>query len=117
MAGCVLRVKKEGLMPETWLSIGIFPDATQFKDGFNFTVSDSDEFQEQLKDSEAFLRNNEKECKKLIGLLKPEAPVLDYGVWRSEGFSQSVVFPSSLVSIAGGLGFELSASFYEASDL
>ena len=117
MAGCVLRVKKEGIKPDTLLSIGIFFDAVQFKDGFNFTVSESDEFQEQLKDSEAFLIKNKKECRRLADILKPEAPVLDYGVWRSGSYSQSVTFPSSLVSLAGSLGFELGASFYEASDL
>ena len=37
MAGCVLRVRKDGIKPEALLSSGIFPGAKQFEDGFNFT--------------------------------------------------------------------------------
>ena len=117
MAGCVLRVRKDGITPETLLSSGIFPGARQFEDGFNFTVSDSDEFEDQLRDSEAFLSANKKECENLANQLKPEAPMLDFGLWRNEGPMQSVTFPSSLVSLAGSLGFELCASYYNANDL
>ena len=117
MAGCVLRVQKNGIKPDTLLSSGIYPGAKKFKDGFNFTISDSDELEEQLKDSEAFLKTNEKECGNLGNELKPESPVLDFGIWKNEELTQSVKFPSSLVSLAGSLGFELCVSYYEASDL
>ncbi|MDA2933343.1 hypothetical protein MYX82_03260 [Acidobacteria bacterium AH-259-D05] len=113
----MLRVRKEGIKPKTLLSIGIFPDAVQFKDGFNFTVSESHEFEKQLRDSEAFLKTNSKEYENLSAQLQPEAPVLDFGLWRNDGPAQSVTFPSSLVTLAGGLGFELCVSLYEVSDL
>lgn len=117
MAGCVLRVRKDGIEPEALMSSGIFAGARQFEDGFNFTVSDSDELEYQLRDSVAFLSANEVECKNLANQLKPKSPVLDFGLWRNEGPVQSVTFPSSLVSLAGSLGFELCASYYGASDL
>lgn len=117
MAGCVLRVRKKGINLETLLAIRAFRNAVTFIDGFNFTVSENEEFAKQIKDSNEFLKKNSKDCASLSALLRPEAPVLDFGVFPSGGPVHSFTFPSSLVSLAGSLGFELCASLYEASDL
>ncbi|MFV1977066.1 MAG: hypothetical protein ACC651_15090, partial [Candidatus Scalindua sp.] len=117
MAGCVLKVQNRRVKAEELLSSGIFTNTTTFQDGFNFTISESEEFSTQLSDSEAFLKTNTKVCKKLTEQLQPDAPVLDFGFWKTEDPVQSVTFPSSLVELAGSLGFELCASFYEISDL
>ncbi len=116
MAGCILRVQNKNIKSGELLSSSIFANATIFQDGFNFTVSESKNLENQLKDSETFLKRNKKVCKKLSEQLKPKSPVLDFGLWKNDGPVQSVNFPSSLVELAGSLGFELCVSIYEASD-
>ena len=117
MAGSVLRVRKKGMSVTKTISLGIFPAAHQHVDGFNFTVSASDIFEDQVSEVLTYLRANEKALKELIAQLKPEAPVLDFGVWQTDSVSQSVTFPVSLIEYAGRLGFELSVTMYAASDL
>ena len=102
---------------EELLTSGIFTDVAVFPGGFNFAVSDSECFDIQVNEGEAFLETNSKVCKELAEKLKPEVPVLDFGLWKKEGPVQSVTFPGPLVKLAGRLGFELCATMYEANDL
>ena len=117
MSGCVLRARRKGFDPEQFLSGGALPGSVAYDDGFNLTICESEELLVQLRDAEAFLRENSEQCGVLSKQLAPETPVLDFGIWRREAPSQSVVFPSSLVRVAGRLGFQLEVSIYEASDL
>lgn len=117
MSGCVLRARSNGFSPKEMLSSEAFAGAVVFDDGFNLTISESEVLREQIREAEAYLTNHAELCISLSKQLSPDAPVLDFGVWRKEAPTQSVVFPSSLVQQAGELGFELGVSIYEASDL
>lgn len=117
MSGCVLRATGAGLSTHYILSEGAFSGAVVYEDGFNLTVSESDEWQEQIRAAQAFLTTHAEQCRALADLLLPDAPLLDFGFWRKEAYSRSFVFPAALVRQAGALGFELGLSIYRASDL
>jgi len=118
MSGCVLRARGAGLSTHYILSEGAFSGAVVYEDGFNLTISESDDFAEQIRAAQAFLGNHAEQCRALTDLLLPDAPLLDFdfGFWRKEGYSRSLVFPAALVRQAGALGFELGLSIYRARD-
>ena len=117
MSGCVLRATGAGLSTQYILSEGAFSGAVVYEDGFNLTISESDEFPQQIRAAQAFLASHTDQCRALADLLLPDAPLLDFGFWRKEGHSQSFVFPAALVRQAGALGFGLALSIYRARDL
>lgn len=117
MSGCVLRARGAGLSTHYILSEGAFSGAVVSEDGFNLTLSESDDFQVQTAAAQAFLTAYAPQCRALADLLLPEAPLLDFGLWRRDGHSQSFVFPALLVKQAGALGLQLGLSVYHASDL
>jgi len=117
MSGCVLRARGAGLSTHYVLSESAFSGAVIYEDGFNLTLSQNDDFQVQAAAAQAFLSAHAPQCRALADLLLPDAPLLDFGLWRRDGHSQSFVFPAALVRQAGALGFQLGLSIYHASDL
>ncbi len=117
MAGCILRVRKEGVGFEALLSLNEFESAIIFKDGFNLVISERESFIDQLYDCEKFLSKNVNVCKDLEALLRPVSPNIDFGIWKNEGPVQSVTFPHSILKLAVDAGLEITTSTYEASDL
>jgi hypothetical protein len=117
MSGCVLRAKGTGLATHYVLSEGAFSGAVVYEEGFDLTLSESDNFQEQIRSAQAFLADHAEQCRALADLLLPEAPLLDFDFRRKDAHAQSFVFPVALVKRAGALGFELGLSIHRASDL
>lgn len=117
MSGCVLRATGAGLSTHYILSEGAFSGAVIYEDGFNLTLSESDDWQVQTAAAQAFLAVHAPQCRALADLMLPDAPLLDFGLWRRNGHSHSFVFPAALVRQAGALGFQLGLSLYHASDL
>ncbi len=117
MAGCVLRAKKEGFNSKEFLSTSNLDRATQFQGGFNLTISKSDDFKTQIKEVERFLINNRETLENLVSILSPDAPELNFGLWRNSTPVQSVSFPLSLIAQCSDLGIELCASIYEVNDV
>ena len=117
MSGCMLRARGAGLATHYVLSEGAFSGAVVYEDGFDLTLSESDNFQEQVRSAQAFLADHAVQCRALADLLLPEAPLLDFGLRRRGAHSQSFVFPVALIERAGALGFELGVSMHRATDL
>jgi hypothetical protein len=117
MTGCVLRAHSEGADFRELLSRSTFDEVVIHKGGFNFVISESELFDVQLRECEEFVNNHVEECKLIVETLRPVTPDLDFGIWKNEGPVQSVIFPQSLVKLAGRMGFGLTTSLYEASDL
>ena len=117
MSGCVLRVQEEGVNVKELLSSPVFLGAAQFNDGFNFTISEKEIFNEQAIETEKFLIEHKKELKSLKEQLKTTTPQLDFGIFKNENYSQSYAFKTSIVKLAGELGFGLRLSIYEENGL
>jgi hypothetical protein len=117
MSGCVLRAKGAGLATHYVLSEGAFSGAVVYEEGFDLSLSESDNFQEQVRCAQAFLADHAEQCRALADLLLPQAPLLDFGLRRKEAYAQPFVFPIALVERAGALGFALGLSIHRASDL
>ena len=116
MAGCVLRVKKDGFDPNEYLSSTNIEGATVVQDGFNLTVSKSDDMSSQIEEVEIFIEDNQKTLENLTSLLRPDAPEFNFGIWRNSNPVQSVSFPITLISKCSDLGIELCTSIYEVHD-
>lgn len=84
------------------------------RSGFNFTVSNAEfgEFGRQVREAEAFLRQNKVEALRLIAFPGMEGAELDFGVHLLDVAVQTNRFPASLVTIAGECGLELAISLY-----
>jgi hypothetical protein len=117
MTGCVLRAHNEGADFNQLLSRSTFDEAVIHKGGFNFVISESELFDVQLRECEEFINNHVEQCELIVEILRPVTADLDFGIWKNEGPVQSVTFPQSLVKLAGTMGFRLTTSLYEASDL
>ncbi len=116
MAGCVLRVKKDGFDPNEYLSSTSIDGATVVLDGFNLTVSKSDNLSSQIEEVEKFIEDNGETLENLTSLISPDAPEFNFGIWRNSNPVQSVSFPITLISKCSDLGIELCASIYEVND-
>jgi hypothetical protein len=117
MSGCRLRAKGAGLATHYVLSEGAFSGAVVYEQGFDLTLSESDDFEEQVRSAQVFLAHHAQQCRALADLLLPQAPLLDFGFRRKEAHPQSFLFPVALVERAGALGFELGLSIHRASEL
>lgn len=113
MSGCVLRAAGSGFSPESFLTAFPLPDANHRGDALNVLVSDRDgaDLAGQVRDALAFLRLHASAVKALLSMPGVEAS-LDFGLWRKDTLSQSVLFPPTLTALAGELGLGLEVSLY-----
>lgn len=135
---CVLRIYSDQCNVLRYVEVSAFDVIRSFKKGepnfpksqsssiseywgLNIDVSrhDMDEFKEQVNDAIQFLKDKKQELEKLHGLLPSDGVAefrLDFGVGYTENFSQSHVFPSELLQLAGNAGIDLEISIYKCVD-
>ncbi|PAW92540.1 hypothetical protein CKK33_03120 [Mucilaginibacter sp. MD40] len=86
--------------------------------GCSFTASDADfnQFNEQVADVTAFLKDNYKHLQKLTQTIGIEYAVLDFGVGYDESkFVQSKYLPTDLLKLCAGLNISIELSIYAPS--
>lgn len=115
MSGCVLRAGGDNFTPEQFLSNSTLQASRVHSDSFNVVVSEAEDFARQCEDTLVFLEQNEAELVRLG--YDAEEVYLDFGLWRNESPSQSLIFPVALVKAAAELRISLGVSCYAASDL
>jgi hypothetical protein len=125
MPGCVLRATGHDFQVAKFLETSTFAPCNVFHkgeckaknsvwkgSGITVVVSDAtgDDLAQQVQDAIEFVRENQKELSRLRSFDGLEYMLLDFGVYRKDGFLQSSVFPAELVALAGdcGIGIELS---------
>ena len=74
----------------------------------------SDNFARQVTDAMLFLKSNASELQRLKASVGLDGLSLDFGVDRKNGFLQSQLFPSELVSLAAKYSMALEVSIYES---
>ena len=128
MGGCVLRAWGDDFQADSFLSgsslepCNVFiKGARKSKDrvwetsGLTVVVSEaSDNFARQVTDAMLFLKSNASELQRLKASVGLDGLSLDFGVDRKNGFLQSQLFPSELVSLAAKYSMALEVSIYES---
>ncbi|QSX75112.1 hypothetical protein HIV01_000600 [Lysobacter arenosi] len=116
MSGCVLRAAGSAFSPESFLAAFPLPEANHRGNALNVVVSDRDgaDLAGQVRDALAFLQLHAPAVRALLAMPGVEAS-LDFGLWRKDTLSQSVLFPPTLTAFAGELGLGLEVSLYVAT--
>ncbi len=118
VAGCnlpVCAVKRRGepVFPASQ------PDGRRHEwSGVHVPTSDADfsEFQRQIEESVAFLRDHEAEIRRLCEFPGVEGVTLDFGINRRDDvWVQCDRLSAALVRLAGSLGLEIEVSHYPAA--
>jgi len=117
VAGCTLpvcAVKRRGepVFPASQ------PDGRRHEwSGVHVPTSDADfsEFQRQVEESVAFLRDHEAEIRRLCEFPGVEQVTLDFGIERRDVPVQCDHLSAALVRVAGTLGLEIEVSHYPAA--
>ena len=126
MGGCVLRAWGDDFQPELFLNGSSLEPCNVFikggrksegrtweTSGLTVVVSDaSDDFARQVSDAIAFLNSNASELRRLQTSVGLDGLSLDFGINRKNGFLQSQLFPSELVSLAAEYSIALEVSIY-----
>jgi hypothetical protein len=127
MPGCVLRATGDNFQVEKFLEVSTFAPCNVFhkgerkaknciwrSSGITVVVSDAsgDDFARQVGDAIRFLRENQEELSRLRSFDGLEGIELDFGVYRTDGFLQSSVFPAELIALTGNLGIGMELSIY-----
>ena len=115
MAGCMLRARGTKFQAADFISSHPMDGARARGGKLVVMVSKKDgaDLPGQVADAIFFMRSNAKALQALSGEFESSA-WLDFGVWRKDGFAQSVSLPSSLIATAGALGIGIDVSLYEA---
>ena len=115
MSGCVLRAASPSLAPSEFLKAHPALEASHCDNAINVVVSDKDgdDLPGQVHDAIAFLQAHRSAVQALC--TAAGGATLDFGLWRKDTVSQSILFPPALVAAAGELGLGLEASVYDAA--
>jgi len=126
MGGCVLRAWGDAFQPEYFLRgssiepCNVFTKGARKSEGRTWETSGltvvvseaTDDFAQQVSDALAFLNSNPSELRRLQTSVGLDGLSLDFGVNRKDGFLQSQLFPSELVSLAAEYSMALEVSIY-----
>jgi hypothetical protein len=109
----MLRASGIGFPARNFLAAHLLPSEACWDDAFNSLVSeaDGDDLAGQVQDALAYLKRHRPALQALTATPGVTA-TLDFGLWQSDGASQSVVLPVELVRAAGLLGLGLGVSVY-----
>jgi hypothetical protein len=123
--GCVLRASGAHFDPEQFLSDSPLVPCNVFRkderksetrtwdtSGITILVSEAGPFLQQVAEAIDFLRSNRTELLRLKESPGLEDISLDFGVDRKNGFLQSHLFPSELISVCSEFGMGLEVSIY-----
>jgi hypothetical protein len=117
MPGCVLRISGTFAAADLLAQFPL-PHVTRADDGCVLVLVSTDEDSDlsaQAAEAEAFLASHSaalREAKQAYDL----GMELDFGIWLTGVFVQSVRFPAALIAATGSLGIVLCASMYAPSD-
>jgi hypothetical protein len=111
---CAVKRRGEPIFPKSQ------PDGRRHeRSGVHVGASRADfsEFQRQIEESVAFLRQHEAEIRRLREFPGVEGVTLDFGLYRRDDvWVQCDRLSAVLVSLAGSLGLEIEISHYRRAD-
>jgi len=127
MPGCVMRASGTGFDVDAFLGESQFKPSVVYRkgqrrrpasrgsqtaSGFNVSISESEDPDEQVKSALRFLRENREEVLRLIRASGVENATLELSCPQREFVSRIAHLPSELLSAAGAFGIDIDVTFY-----